>query len=328
MSETLEAIVQTTAIPTHADSGFHDVRNFKQRALVWFKHHRLEFVDSWLKLWLTPSATLLAMCVMSLALAVPAGFYILLENGKNLVLSWPVDTQVSVFVAPEHSDEVGRALISSVSSLEGVSAVEFISKKEALQTFSSQSGLADTILGLDENPLPAVLLVTPQPELTEDMMLRLSNQLSNLEGVDQVRMDADWFRKLRALVDVLQKVLTLMAVALGVTLVFVVLSATQLAIHERSAEIGIKRLFGASEAYIRRPFLYSGFWLGFWSSIFATFLVWSALSWVGDPLKVLLSLYQSEANFHQLDWYHIAFVFSFGIGFSWLGAWLATHRGL
>ena len=257
------------------------------------QHHRAVALDSLRRLVRAPLSTLMTWLVIAIALALPAGLFVLLKNAQAVSEGWEGGAQISLYMKASTSDADARAMVDEVAARVDVKRVDFISREKALADFQRQSGLGDILAGLDENPLPAVLVVYPdQADFAAADKLR--SDLAKKEGVETAQLDAQWVQRLYAMLDLGERLVIALGTALALAVMLVIVNTVHLAIQSRRDEILIVKLVGATDAYVRRPFLYTGFWYGLGGSLLALVLVSAVLTWLDGPVNTLAALYHSS----------------------------------
>ncbi|WP_455197979.1 permease-like cell division protein FtsX [Kaarinaea lacus] len=270
------------------------------RVNAYFTHHLWVMVSSLGVLWRTPFATFMTAAVIGIALALPAGLHVLLQNVQRLSTGW-----------------------------EGVADVRYISREQALAEFRELSGFGGALDSLDENPLPAVLAIRPTREAAEPAQMELLlGKVRDLEAVDLAQLDMEWVRRLSGIIELGKRGVLLLAGLLAVAILLVVGNTIRLTILNRRDEIVITKLIGATNAFIRRPFLYTGFWYGLMGAVLAWVLVGTLLGLLSDPVSRLSFLYNSQFSLGGLDLETSAILLGSGILLGLLGSWLAVGRHL
>jgi cell division transport system permease protein len=164
------------------------------------------------------------------------------------------------------------------------------------------------------------------PEFTRAKVERLADELADLREVDQVRVDAGWIERLTAILGFVRRMVVVAAVLLGCTVLFVVGNTIRLDIRSRAQEIEVAKLLGATDAFVRRPFLYLGFWYGLAGGLLALLLLGVTLLALRSPARELLALYGGATAFVGVDGSTVAGVLLGGIIAGWAGAWIAVGR--
>jgi len=202
-----------------------------------------------------------------------------------------------------------------------------ITQQQALDDFKQGSGFANAIAQLDSNPLPPVLVIQPaashtSPEASELMLA----QFKTLREVELVQLDLDWVRKLHALLQLAEKAASALAAALALAVLLIIGNTIRLSVQNRRDEIEVVKLVGATDAFIRRPFLYTGFWYGFLAGITCWLILSTSLIWLQDPVAHLAGLYQSQFRISGLNWQQSLQLIGISCGLGLLGSWLSVGR--
>lgn len=292
------------------------------------QQHARDLIDSLGRLYRTPVASLLTACVIGITLALPGGLRLLLTQLDALSYQWQDTVQASLFLNAGVDAEQGRALATSLAEREDIAGTRFISREEALAEFRQLSGLGEAIDAMADNPLPAVITLQPSPDLDADGVSGLIEALGERPEVDQARLDQAWLKRLYAVLDVARRAVGLIAVLLAFAVVFIVGNTIRLDIENRREEIAIMKLLGAPDGFVRRPFLYSGFWYGFGGGLLAWLLLSICLLALSGPVERLVSLYGNDAGMAWLSWRESGFLILSGVLLGWLGSAWTVGRHL
>jgi len=299
------------------------------RVNAYLTHHLWVLVSSLGVLWRTPLATLMTASVIGIALALPTGLHVLLQSVQQLSTGWEGTAQMSLFLKSDVPEKRILSLADKLRGWEGVSEVRYISREQALAEFREQSGFGGALDSLDENPLPAVLVLFPTAEAAEPIQMGLLlGKVQKLDSVDLAQLDMEWVRRLSGIIEVGKRGVLLLGGLLALAILLVVGNTIRLTILSRSQEIIVTKLIGATNGFIRRPFLYTGFWYGLMGAVLAWLLVAILLGLLGDPVNRLSFLYNSEFSLGGLDLETVAFLLGSGIALGLLGSWLAVGRHL
>lgn len=266
---------------------------FAQRFQSYREHHKAVARESLQRLLRTPLPTLMTILVIAISLSLPAGLYVMLKNAENVSADWDGNAQISLFLHLQTSAQQGRTLADQLARHQAVKRVEFISREQALQEFEEQSGFGDLIQELGENPLPAVIVV--YPSVTDlDSAEALRSELANHSEVELAQLDAQWVQRLYAILDLGRRLVVALSVALALAVLLVIINTIRLAIESRRDEIIIVKLVGGTDAFVRRPFMYTGLWYGLGGCLTALVLVQTVIWWLQDPVAALSELYRSK----------------------------------
>jgi cell division transport system permease protein len=276
-----------------------------------------------------PFSTLMMVAVIGIALAMPAGLHVLLKNVQQVLGGWDSAAQLSLFLHHQTGDAEALALATRLRARQGISAVEYISSEQAMAEFQRHSGFGEALSALEENPLPPVLVVYPAIELQgPERLEQLRQQLADEQVVEIAQLDMQWVKRLYALLEIGKRGVWVLAVMFALGVLLVVGNTIRLAIQNRRDEIIIIKLIGGTDAFIRRPFLYSGFWYGLFGGVIALLLVESALWILSGPVNHLAALYSSEFRLAGIDLQTAAILLLGGLLLGLCGSWLAVGRHL
>lgn len=261
----------------------------------WLLRHLQVALSSLGRLTRAPVATLMTTMVIGIAVALPAGMWVMLENLKAISGSWDGGASISVFLNTDVTDDSISRLATELENQPAVSHIEMITRDDALIEFQQFSGFGRAIEVLQENPLPAVIIVTPAPEYSDPMQAeQLLKTLESRPEVDFAQLDLEWVERFQAITQIAIRAVVVLATLLSLAVLLIIGNTIRLEIQNRQAEIEITKLIGATNAFIRRPFLYIGFWYGFLGGVIAWFLVTISLCLLSGPIERLTGLYQSE----------------------------------
>ncbi|RNF82349.1 permease-like cell division protein FtsX [Montanilutibacter psychrotolerans] len=289
----------------------------------WFDHHVYSLVASVGRMLGKPWATALTVGVMSVALALPLGLWAALVNVESLAGQVQQARQVSVFLKTGVSAERATALADELRARGDVAAVELRTPEQGLAELRERAGLGEAIEALEDNPLPSLLLVTPRQD-----ELRLATALQALAEADQVQHDAGWRERLDGWLRFGLRLAMVLAALLGLGALLVVGNTVRLDIQARREEIGVLQLLGATDGFIRRPFLYLGACYGLAAGALALGLLSAANLALRAPLAELAGSYGSHFVLQGFDPLQaLAFVFATAV-LGWLGAGLVTGHYL
>ncbi|UXI69114.1 permease-like cell division protein FtsX [Tahibacter amnicola] len=316
--------LKTAAAPRPAE---RTVTRSRPSLRSWRDQHLYSLFSSLGRLLARPWATTLTALVMGLALALPLLFLILLDNARGLSGGWQDAREITVFMKPGTAEDRVQALVGRVTARSDVTAVKRKTPAEGLEEFRAMSGFADALDVLQVNPLPDVVIVTPQ-ERRDGAEPDVLAALRADADVDLVQYDAAWRRRLGAILGLGQRAGVILAGLLALGTLLVVGNTVRMDIQSRAEEIAVMQLIGASPGFVRRPFLYTGIWYGLFSGVFALLVV-LAVQWaMAAPVTHLLESYDHRFVLSGLNPMSGAAVPLISAVLGWLGAMLATARHL
>ena len=296
---------------------------------VYLLRHAEVLLSSLGRLWRNPVASLMTVAVIGIALALPTGLHLLLENARLLSGGWDGSTQVSLFLRREVPEAESQRLARALGERPEIAESTLIPRAEALEEFRALSGFGGALDALQENPLPDVIVVRPAPgHAAPEEVEALVTELRVTPGVEHARLDMQWVKRLYALMEIVRRGVEVVAVLLGLAVLLVVGNTIRLDIQNRRREIEVAKLIGATDAFIRRPFLYSGAWYGLFGGVAAWLLVSMALWATGGPVQQLALLYQSQFRLVAADAPTVLALLVGGALLGLLGSWLAVGRHL
>jgi cell division transport system permease protein len=293
----------------------------------WLFAHFYTLRETMIRLARQPVATALNVIVIGIALSLPVGFYLGLDNLQSFSRQLSSDPQVSIFMAMDAGEDDVATIERRLRSHADVDRLEFIPRDQALNRLKRSTGLADVLSELGQNPLPDAFVVTAQrndPVLLE----ALRDQARKWPKVEHVQLDAEWARRLDAVLAVGQLAVLLLAALLAVALVAVTFNTIRLQILTRRDEIEVSKLIGATNPFIRRPFLYFGALQGLAGGLAAWAITAVAVVLLNAQLANLADLYGVAFKLELLNSTDSAVLLVFAATLGWLGAWLSVSRHL
>ncbi len=290
-----------------------------------FERHGQALLGSLGRLARQPFATFLTVVVIGIALALPAALWLTVANMRVVTDGLDDTVQLSAYLAMGTSAAQARQAAAAIEATAGVADATLVSPDEGLAEFRKLSGIGDALEALPENPLPWLLKVRPSPlHDTAAAVEALAAALRKIERVDLVEADTAWVRRIHAIEDTLQQLVLLVAAVLAAGVLAVVGNTIRLEINGRRAEIEVTKLVGGSNAFVRRPFLYSGFWQGLGGGLLAVALVAAGLAALGPFVDQLSAAYGAAFSLRGLRQEEWPLVVGGGALLGLAGAWLAA----
>jgi len=275
-----------------------------------------------------PAGSLLTIIVVAIALALPGAMNVLVQSGRVLAGNWDDIRDFSVFLKPGTAPDTAARLEAELSGADGIEAVRLITDAEALDDMGGSSAYGELLAALDENPLPHTLIVRPAPDMPPESLNALAEELRGRDTVDIVRLDTLWLERLDAMLDFVRRGTWITAVLLLLAVVVIVGNTIRLEIQNRRLDIEIAKLLGAGDAFVRRPFLWLGFWYGCLGGLLALLLMAGSLWLLGHPLERLAALYEADFRPGTAGAETMLAVLAGGLAAGIGGAWNAVARHL
>jgi cell division transport system permease protein len=299
--------------------------NFLRR---WLGEHARVCVAAFGRQWRDPLGTLLTALVIGLTLALPAGLTLLVENLRQAAGGLNQTRTITVFLRDAVAETDGRALGASLGQRPGVASAAYTSRDQALKDFRARTDLGPVLDALGANPLPASITLTPEPQQDAADLSRLAQELRGRKDVEQVLLDDTWSQRLSASLVVATRLAQLLGAALALAAVLALGNTVRLDIEARREEILVMKLLGAPPGFIRRPFLYSGFWYGIFGGVVAIGALFLALHAMSQPVQQLVALYEGAFSLRGPAPETLAGVLGAGALLGLAGAWLGVARHL
>lgn len=273
-----------------------------------------------------PVAALATALAMGVAISLPAGLYLGLGNLGRAAGSLPAQPEISVFLAADAGADARKALEARFRQPD-IARARFVAKDEALATLSSAQDLSDVTAGLTENPLPDAWIVRPS-DTSRASLARLTDELGKLPGVAGTHIDSQWAERLSALIAIGHTLVWLLTALFAVALAAISGNAIRAQVLARRDEILVSRLIGATDRYIRRPFLYLGTLQGLLGGLAAVAVLAVAGGVLQAPVARLANLYSSAFQLAPPTLPELVAALGLPTLFGWLGAWVSVARAL
>ena len=312
------------AVTRHADA-VAPVRT-SGRLSIWFTRHASTSIGSLGRLFRQPFASLMIVLVIAVTLSIPASLNLIVKNAQSVSSGWDNALDFSVYLRYNVSESEAASIATLIQQRADVESVELITASVALAEFKSASGFGEALDHLSENPLPHTLVVRPGPANTARSMVLLHEELGNLPEADMVQLDSEWVQRFHAILDIVKQAIVIGASLLGIAIAIIIGNTIRLDIQNRREEIEVTKLLGASNAFVRRPFLWSGFWYGLFGGLLAVGLVQAGLFLLEPSVARLAGLYQSGVAMLSLSADEMLALLGVGVTLGLVGSWLAAAR--
>ncbi len=281
------------------------------------------------RLYRQPLAAFMTIAVIAIALSLPTGLFIAVNNLTKLSNSWDGSTQISAFLHPHVDIRQALTLMDRLRLSKDIRSIELIDKEAGLAEFKKTSGFSDALKFLDSNPLPIVLVI--QPELhpdRPDATAELVRQLEAEKLIELAQLDIQWVKRLFTLLEIANRSIWVIGSMLALAVLLIVGNTIRLDIQNRRQEIEVAKLIGASNAFIRRPFLYAGFWYGLLGGLLAWLLTSVSILLIEAPVHRLALLYDSDFSITGPGVSSTLLLLLISCTLSLSGSWLAVSRHL
>lgn len=301
----------------------------KTRVRTWLRLQGHALFSSLGRLWRTPWMTLVTVLVIAVTLLLPLTFYLVLKNLHALSERIENHWRVSLYLEPEVDRKTAGKLLGKLRNDEAVAEARLIDKETGLAHFRQYSGFGDVLQALPDNPLPIVIEVLPKRKWEDpEKLASLLERWQRWKGVDFVQWDMRWLQRLKAWLDLAERGAVLVGVILGSAALLVVGNTIRLEIEDRRQEIEVMLLLGATNRFVRRPFLYLGFWYGCIGGWLAWILVFGLYLGLWPQVDRLAGLYGGLYHLRFATPGEIAIFWSWAVLLGMAAAWLVVSRYL
>lgn len=293
---------------------------------TWLRQHWQTLVLTLKRLARSPFASLLNIAVIGIALALPLGGYMLLQNLASVAGQVSSRPQISLFLERDAAQGDIAALEGRLRQIPGVRALRFISRDQALDDLKRSENLSDVVSALQTNPLPDTFVLDTGASAAE--LDQLEAQLKALPKVAHVQVDSAWVKRLESLVALGRTAVLILAALLAGGLVAVIFNTIRLQILTQKDEIEVSKLIGATDAFIRRPFFHLGALLGILGGTAALGIVYLCMRILNGRILELARLYGSDFALSFFNPPDCLALIAFAAILGWLGAYMSVSRHL
>ncbi|WP_088332694.1 permease-like cell division protein FtsX [Lacimicrobium sp. SS2-24] len=298
-----------------------------QRTLMFFISHLRQALSSLGELWRNPAASMMTVAVLGLSITLPSTLYVLLKNTEKVSAGWEQASEITLFLHQNTQPGDIRQLTTRLSLWPEIESLVHIDKGEALQEFKTLSGFGEALNYLEDNPLPDVVLVTPTSKHTSPTAAqRLLDKLQKEREVELGQLDIQWLERLHGLVGIAKELVSVVALLLFIAVVLIIGNTIRLNILNKRDEILVLKLVGATDAFIQRPFMYTGFWYGLLGGLLAWFTTWLLLWWMSDSIARVTQLYQTEFELTGLQGESLLGMLGLSVFLGLAGSLLSVHK--
>ena len=318
--------VDGTVAPAHKGAAKHKV-DFVAEFKSWVRHNKSTAKQSLQRLWLTPLPSFMTLAVLAIALALPGLMFVGLKNINQLSGEWKGDPRISLYLQKTLPAEEAERFSQKMLLRTDLAAVELVTKEQGLHEFQRISGFSDVLEFLDKNPLPAVVVVQPLDN-KKSVLAALQQELIALPEVEDAVLDMVWVERLASFVRLANRLVLVLGALLALSVLLVVGNTIRLSIESRKDEIQVAKLVGATDAWVKRPFIYTGFWFGLIGSFIAWIFVEISFLLISAPVGQLIELYQTDFELQRLGFMDSLSLIGVGVLLGLFGARLAVGRHL
>lgn len=291
---------------------------------LWCVSHLRAMLYSLGQLYRYPVGSVMTIAVIGISLTLPMAFYVFMQNAYSITKQWDGNLQITMFLKNEIDDQRAEQLANDLINRDDIRNTVFKDRHTALQEYRELSGYGEAIDMLEDNPLPSLILIQPVLEgLNEDALIQ---SLKAMPETELVIIDRQWIKRLLTIIKLMERSVLVLSVLLAAAVLLIVGNTIRMAINNKRDEIVITKLVGGTNAFIQRPFLYTGFWYGFLGSMMAWILIVLALQIISGPVHQLAGLYGSDYNITGVTILNALLLISIGSVLGLSGSWVSVQR--
>ncbi|MBI5751038.1 MAG: ABC transporter permease [Hydrogenophilales bacterium] len=274
-----------------------------------------------------PLATMLTLSVIGIALSLPLGLYLMVDNLGRVAANTQGQPEISLFLKDSAGSATQRDIEAKLDVHDGVNEYRFVPREAALKTLSKNMGITDAAAVLGKNPLPDAFVVGAK-QADPDALEQLRKEMQAWSGVQTAKLDSDWARRLNAFLRLGRDGVWLLGALLGFALAAVGFNTIRLQVLAKRDEIEVSRLLGATDAFIRRPYLYLGTLQGLLGGLTGWLIVAGAFALINLRVAEIAGLYGMNFLLEGLALNAGVLVLVLSGLLGWAGAYLAANQHL
>jgi cell division transport system permease protein len=294
----------------------------------YLSHHIRNFLSSLGEICRNPLASLLTISVISIALFIPVGLFIIIHNVQNIYASWGESSQITVFLQKDITTQAVAKLQDHIQQNTFIDSIQHLTAKEALDEFANLSGQYNISSYLEHPPFGDILFIKIKPHISQENIQQFVDALKTNQHIDLIDLDSDWLHKFNEMVKFLEHFTEALTIILSLAITLIINQIIKLRLQTKKELILVSKLIGATNSFIRREFLYLGFWYGLISAVFCWLLIKTVIMCIQRPITNLAVLYQATWHISGINISTFISLCCISIILSISGAWLAVSKYL
>jgi cell division transport system permease protein len=298
------------------------------KLIAYLLHHIQSLIFSLGKIYQSPIPTVMTVAVIGITLSLPGGFYLFLKNIDAMTGDYRSTTQISLYLDINLSEKKAKNIEAKISNMADVESTEFISRQTSLEAFRDSSGFGKSIDTLDSNPLPHTIVVEPRGSADTFAVKNLLNALQAIPEVKIAKLDTEWLERLYTILEIAKRSVVIVTILFSIAVLLIIGNTIRLDIQNRYQEIIVTKLIGATNAFIRRPFLYGGIWYGMLGGLMSWLIVEIGYLAIAGPINRLNLLYQADLVLITFTFQDFIILLSSSTLLGLAGSWIAVAQHL
>lgn len=273
--------------------------------------------------------TLMTILVIAVSLTIPTLSYLLWKNTHFAAAQFYPEPELTVYLHKNLSENDVNAVVERIRHFENhkIESLNYISRQQSLDEFRTWSGFGEALDILDDNPLPAVVVLKPKKAFsTPEDMLNFRDGLQQIKGVQEVRLDNSWLEKLTALTQMIGRVAVTCTVLMFLAVFLVISNSVRSDVSNSRASIEVMQLLGATDHFISRPFLYTGMIYGLFGSLLAILFSLLTIGYFTGIVRYVADMFTVKFDLQHFDLSEILLIVVSTIFLGWFSAKIATNR--
>ena len=302
-------------------------KNKRNAFSAWLENNFHIAWNSLLKLIKTPMATFITVTVLAIAITLPMALQVFVNNASLAIEKTQGSIQLSLYLKSYVSDARGRELAEEINSWPDIKNTFYITPAEAKAKFESKPELSSIIENLPYNPLPGVIVLQFQKKsLNLAKATSIKKRGFDMKDVDYARLDLEWLQKIKSLINIVNKFTYALSFLLISGMILVIGNTIKLEVNGRKEEIIVTKLVGGTHNFIRRPFVYLGFWIGAISATLSMLIIKITLAYLDPAILQIAQAYSTEMNIIGLSNTQNIILIVAGAFLGWSSAWLSATK--
>ena len=278
-------------------------------------------------LWIKKVGTILTVLVIAVSLTIPTISYLLWKNTKEAATKFYPESQLTVYLHKTLTEADANLVVEQLREQNGVASLSYISRQQSLEDFRSWSGFGSELALLDDNPLPAVVMITPEEAFQQSAKLAdLRVALAKVKGVDEVRLNSDWLEKLAAITWLAGRIAVVCTLLMLLAVILVIGNSIRSDVYSSRANIEVMKLLGATEYFILRPFLYTGLIYGIIGGVLAALLSSLTIIYFSTAISYVADIFAVKYELNGISLIEALFIILLAAFTGWCGAWIAAKK--
>lgn len=295
--------------------------------MSWLNHHTQAIKLVLGRMQANTLSSLLICLVIAVAMCLPGLFYLGVDNLSKLTNQIQDETEISLFLKLDVNADTIADINKLLSKNNAIKNHRFVSKDEAWKDLQAKSDADSGIKQLNKNPLPDAFFIQAK-SINPEELETLKNELQNIPGVEHALLNSDWAKRLSSLLQLGKDIIFFIAILLTIALLVIIGNTVRMQILTQKDEIEVSRLMGATNSFIRIPFLYAGVLYGLFGGMLAILIITGVIAVFNYSISKISQLYSSDFSLSLFDSHLFLSILGFAILIGWLGSYLAVTRSI